>query len=465
MFKKALLPHPPFHNLQWPSGPIPSFLLIGATIIEISLLALFLFPEHQKQAVPFIVHTTLAFSGYALGLAAIFQLPSKHPSKDLIFVLGVSLLFRMTFLWIDPVFDDDLHRYIWDGRVSSHGINPYLYAPEAHELEELQDDNYDLVSFKNIPTIYPPLMQWIFQGSQRLAPSSQLFLKFLAMSFDLALIAVLLLLLKETQTPLIWILAYAWNPLPIKEFTNSGHLDSLVLFLMFLSLWLMLRKRFLFAHFLMGLSVLAKLFSAITLPLTLIYAALHSKRKLFSAAVILLFTFMVGYLPFLEAGYKLFVGLQIYLQYWVFNSGPFWVIERILKVLGLSHATTARSVCGLIVMSILAWESWITVRQPARLMTAVFHCLAALVLFSPAVQPWYVCWLIPFFVFYPQLPWIVFSGLITLSYLFYLNFTDVPWARALEYGIPGILMAFDIYWKKNLFRSVITYAEGKEHLR
>ncbi len=443
---------------------MPPLLPIGAGIIEISFLTLYFFPNHQRQALPFVFHMTLAFSGYAVGLAAILRSTSKLPSKTLTFVLGASFLFRLTLLGIDPIFDDDLHRYIWDGRVSSHGMNPYLYAPEAPELEDLQDENYDLVSFKNIPTIYPPLMQWIFRGSQLLAPSSQLFLKFLAMSFDLALIATLLLLLKDLQTPLIWILAYSWNPLPIKEFTNSGHLDSVVLFLMFFSLWLVLRKRFLLAHFLIGLSVLAKLFSVITLPLTLIWAALHSKLKLFSAALVLFITLMAGYLPFLEAGYKLFAGLQIYLQYWVFNPGPFWVIERLLKILGLSHPTTTRSICGLIVMSILAWESWATVRQPARLLKSVFHCLGALVLFSPAVQPWYVCWLIPFFVFYPRLPWIVFSGLVSLSYLFYLNFTDVAWVRASEYGIPVILMAFDIYWKKNPYRSV-TLKQGKEYLQ
>ncbi|MGH9425825.1 MAG: hypothetical protein ACRD2L_05895, partial [Terriglobia bacterium] len=200
----------------------------SAFVIEASLLALHRY-EARIPVVPFVLYFLLAFVAYAAVLPLLFRRspPSTGPSLSLI--LGCALLFRLTVLLIPPIWDDDLYRYLWDGRVGIHEINPYLYAPDAPELESLQDDHYDMVSFKSIRTIYPPLFQFLFQWSQWIAPSSLFFLKCLALLFDLALIAVLLALLKHLGHSPALILIYAWNPLPIKEFANSGHMDSLVL--------------------------------------------------------------------------------------------------------------------------------------------------------------------------------------------------------------------------------------------
>jgi hypothetical protein len=59
-----------------------------------------------------------------------------------------------------------MHLKSWDGRDGVHGINPYSYAPDALEVESLQDDHYDLVSFKSIRPIYPPLFRFLFQWLQ-----------------------------------------------------------------------------------------------------------------------------------------------------------------------------------------------------------------------------------------------------------------------------------------------------------
>src|SRR5205823_10564490 len=62
--------------------------------------------------------------------------------------------------------------------------------------------------------------------------------------FDLATLALVISLLKWTDRPVGWSLAYGWCPLVIKEVANSGHLDALAVFLTTLALSLAVRVLF-----------------------------------------------------------------------------------------------------------------------------------------------------------------------------------------------------------------------------
>src|SRR6266852_268588 len=44
-------------------------------------------------------------------------------------VLGLACLFRLTFLAAAPALGHDLYRYLWDGRVTLSGGNPFLEPP------------------------------------------------------------------------------------------------------------------------------------------------------------------------------------------------------------------------------------------------------------------------------------------------------------------------------------------------
>jgi len=476
----------------------------SALVIEASLLMLHRYEATRIQVVPFVLHFLIAFGAYAAVLPLLFRHTRTRTGPSLSLILGCALVFRLTALLIPPIWDDDLYRYLWDGRVGIHGINPYVYAPDAPELESLQDDHYDLVSFKSIRTIYPPLFQFLFQLSQWIAPSSLFFLKSLALLFDLALIVVLLSLLRNLGYPFAWILIYAWNPLPIKEFANSGHMDSLVLFLLFLSLRYLLDQRMALAHLTLGLSVLAKLFSGIALPFFLFVSFRKGRRAFLTSLAVFAVVLVLGYIPFAEAGPRMFEGLSIYSRYWNFNAGPFWLMEGALNGAGwntwwLSRAFILTGVFGVIIWQLIvlrghpwrhsasdslcvppskrdrakgARESagfvvappllisplWATDRcrsqggengwlpastQSIAPLKAVFYSLAALVLLSPAVQPWYICWLVPFCIFFPKAAWISLSGLAVLSYLFYLNFSEMAWPRLIEFGIPAAIALWE----------------------
>jgi hypothetical protein len=61
-------------------------------------------------------------------------------------------------------------------------------------------------------------------------------------AFDLATVGLLLLLLRETRRPPGLCIVYAWCPLVIKEFSNSGHLDAVAVALTMLAIWLTVRS-------------------------------------------------------------------------------------------------------------------------------------------------------------------------------------------------------------------------------
>ena len=56
-----------------------------------------------------------------------------------------------------------MYRYVWDGRLTLHGINPYHYAPNAGPLRPLRDmDIWVPMEYKAYQTIYMPVSQGIF---------------------------------------------------------------------------------------------------------------------------------------------------------------------------------------------------------------------------------------------------------------------------------------------------------------
>ena len=45
-----------------------------------------------------------------------------------------------------------------------------------------------------------------------------------------------------------------------------------------------------------------------------------------------------------------------------------------------------------------------------------FIVLGLLLLVTPVLHPWYVCWIVPFLVIYPNRAWILLTGSVFLSY-------------------------------------------------
>jgi hypothetical protein len=56
-------------------------------------------------------------------------------------------------------------------------------------------------------------------------------MKLVIVLFDVGVVGLVWMLLRLLGQNEGWFVAYAWSPLVIKEFANSGHLDSIAVFL------------------------------------------------------------------------------------------------------------------------------------------------------------------------------------------------------------------------------------------
>ena len=86
----------------------------------------------------------------------------KNNRKILFLIVAFGMIFRLTLIPTSYTTSDDVHRYLWEGKVIANGFNPYTASPNDSSLAHLRDENYEKVTFKHIPAIYPPLSQAVF---------------------------------------------------------------------------------------------------------------------------------------------------------------------------------------------------------------------------------------------------------------------------------------------------------------
>lgn len=337
--------------------------------------------------------------------------------------LAVAVLFRVLLLFGFPHLSDDIYRYLWDGRVWSHGINPYLFAPADAELAWLRDSRiHPFVNHPEIPTIYAPVLQFIFRFVAVISPTLTA-MKVVVVLFDLGIIALLLHLCARLQLARERVLLYAWNPLVIIETAGSGHIDSAGVFLLLLFFVLMLHRRYLPAAACLALAALTKFVAAMLLPL----AALQLGWRRGSGFVALfLAVILLAYLPFFGAGEALFSALTLFAKRWEFNASIFALlfdhistVQQNLPYEEQLFRTKALLAAGLaLVYFLLALGRRLNGRLGREGFAFEWYVLfGAVCMIAPTLHPWYLLWLMPVLVLFPNRAWLALSGLIVLSYL------------------------------------------------
>jgi hypothetical protein len=204
-------------------------------------------------------------------------------------VLGGALAFRLLLLASAPFFSDDIWRYLWDGHVQLHGINPYQYAPADPALAALRHATWAQINHPEVPTIYPPVAQGVFALAQALG-GGPLMMRLCVVAAELAMLPAVWRLTapqspeapaqahERRATVALWLL---WSPLMIVEFAGSGHLDALAISPLVWALALLAPRGqraptrwqvWALAGALIGLSTNAKLLGLLALPPALIWA-------------------------------------------------------------------------------------------------------------------------------------------------------------------------------------------------
>ena len=315
----------------------------------------------------------------------------------LLVVLGAGLLARLMLLPLPPV-STDVYRYVWDGRVQSAGIDPYLYKPADPALSWLRDEAvYPKINrAETAVTIYPPMAQMLFLAVAKVGGGVTL-MKTLMVAFEALAVYALLGLLGKRGQPRARILFYAWHPLPLFEFSGSGHVDAIAIGLMMTAMLAAdVRRPFLSGMLLAGGSA-AKYVPAVIGP------ALYRRWDWRMPAGFVL-ALVLLYLPYVGAGRGILGFLPGYVaEEGIAGDGLFWV-ALLQRIVG-AHESLPLAYFGLVglLLACLAAIAFFR-RDPDRI--APLLVAALLFAFTLAVTPhhaWYFSWLVPLLCLRPLL--------------------------------------------------------------
>lgn len=377
----------------------------------------------------------------------------SFPRHVVVFGLVLAAAWHVAFLRLPAPAGDDIHRYIWDGRLQRLGYNPYIVIPSDPAVNALHTPETRGLNNSNLPTIYPPGAELFFRAVTAIH-ESVFALRVAFVICDFAIALVLLDLLRTSGRSEHLVLVYAWNPLLAIEVAGSGHIDIVGVLLLVISVAALARSLgpvcamstplqhrrtacattvwYAIAALAYGLAVGVKFLPIVLLPL-------YWKRIRIRDAALAAIVVILLYVPFLQHGRIPFGSLGAYVQGFRFN-GPIFA--------ALAHVAPPRLSAGLAVLTGFLTAIWRRRATPKWSPEAFAWPMAASLLCAPVIFPWYLLWLLPFLTSASTLLLIVWTVSITATYVQWHLSTlrgswgALPgWVMLLEYGCVVVAAA------------------------
>ncbi len=417
-------------------SPSPSRRLYVLGAILLAALAICSRKFGSLGAPSFMVPLAVAGVAYLLAIREFFSTPN-FPKSVVVIGLAVAAVWQILFLVQPPGRDDDVHRYVWDGRVQRLGYNPYVVVPGDPALAGLHTAETRTLNHPELASPYPPGAQLFFRAVAAMGESVFAF-KVAFVLCDWAIVFVLLDVLRRGGQGAHWVLAYAWHPLLAIEVAGSGHIDIVGALLLLVSFAALGRRWRAVAAVAFGLAVAVKLLPIVALPL-------YWKRVRVRDAALAAVVFGLLYVPFLDHGRIPVGSLGTYIRSFRFNDPVFALLER---------AASPQVVAGLAVFAGLLAAIWLRWKSETSSESEAFAWpMAASLLCAPVVYPWYMLWMLPFLRTRLTLPILVWTVSILPTYfVWHLRATGhlwiLPgWIMALEYGtvvLAGVVVVWGL---------------------
>jgi alpha-1,6-mannosyltransferase len=412
----------------------------------------------------FVALFLFCFLLYALSVLISSRL-ARGPSASLALVVTIflfSFAFRLIMLPLKPSLSHDTMRFLWDGRLLSHGVNPYLYRPDSPELSGLKNVPYFLdYEFKNTFTIYPPVAQFLFAAAYVVVGDDPIGIKAVMITFDLLNMCLLTVILRgiNERSSLSGLVVYAWSPLLIVESAGNGHIEPLPLFFLLLSVYLLSKRRFRLSSITYSLACWSKLFPMLLLPVYLKYLGKSYRGHLkefilyFVGSSLLLFSPVL-----LSSGLNFPNQIIWYSQNITYNPSLFLIVKDLLAQVQstVSVATILNySIFTLVFVTLLKLKSVDNLPELAENLIWIF---GVFLLFSPSVFQWYLIWFLPFLVIRGlnkrTMGWFYFTAVVVLPYLYQFSLDYEPQTIALLEYVPlyAVLLLSTIWTSKPFSR-------------
>jgi hypothetical protein len=376
---------------------------------------------------------TLAGIVYLLAIREFFAMPKFEPSVSRrVVVIGLVLaaVWHIEFLRVPAGADDDIHRYVWDGRLQRLGYNPYLVVPSDPAANGLHTPETRNLNHPDLPSPYPPGAELFFRAVTAIQESA-FALKVAFVICEFAIVFVLFDILRCTGQSAHLVLAFAWNPLLAIEVAGSGHIDIVGALLLLVSAAALGRRWRATASVALGLAVAVKFLPVVLLPLY--WRRVRIRDAALAAVVVGLL-----YVPFLNHSRIPIGSLGTYVQSFRFNGPLFAALDQV---------ASPQLLAGLAVLVGLVTATWLRRKAAEFAPDAFAWPIAASLLCAPVVYPWYLLWLLPFLRSASTVPIIIWTvSIIPTYYVWHLRTLGRPWLvpgwiMLLEYGCVAMTAA------------------------
>ena len=378
-------------------------------------------------------------------------------------LLGFGIVCRLVFLFAIPNLSQDFYRFIWDGRMIAEGINPYLSTPQ----EWVQSGNFEVIAqarqlvegMQSLNashyTNYPPVSQWVYALAGILFPKSILgsviVMRVILIFADVVTFIFLRKLLQQLKLPKYQAFWYFLNPLVIIELTGNLHFEGLMVMCLLISIYLLLKKKWIWAAVLFGLSISVKLLPLVLLPLFFHYFRKQEKLniyKLIAFYVITFLTVLITFLPFLSLELIQNFGDSVALWFnkFEFNASIYYVIRWIgFQTVGWNIIGVVGKILPIVIfITVLGLSFFRNNNSEKTLFVSMLFALSIYFLLSTTVHPWYVITPLAISVFTNYKYLLVWSFTVILSYSSYgINgFDEHLWLLGLEYLLVVLSFVF-----------------------
>jgi alpha-1,6-mannosyltransferase len=369
----------------------------------------------------FMASLTVAGIVYLLAIREFFARP-RFARHVVAIGLVLAAVWHIEFLQRPSGTDDDIHRYVWDGRLQRLGYSPYLVVPSDPAANGLHTPETRGLNNPDLPSPYPAGAQLFFRAVTAIQEST-FALKVAFVVCEFAIVFVLLDVLRSTRQGAHLVLAFAWNPLLAIEVAGSGHIDIVGALLLVVSAAALLRRWRATAAVALGLAVAVKFLPLVLLPL-------YWKRVRIRDAALAAIVVGLLYVPFLDRGRIPIGSLGTYVQTFRFNGPVFVALDR---------AAPPQLLAGLAVLVGLATATWLRSTALEWSPDAFAWPMAATLLCSPAVFPWYLLWLLPFLMSASTLLISLWTVSIVPTYvMWHMRTLGRPWG-----ALPGWVMLLE----------------------
>ncbi len=435
--------------------------IISYFILLISIVWVGYFLE-RDQFYSLLLFYTAGFSAF---LFLYYQFRQKN---DLRFVIRFSYFLRIALLFALPNLSNDFYRFIWDGRMSVLGFNPFTVLPNdfigtenfalvGNDAQELYDGQGSL-SPGNY-TCYPPVNQVFFIIPAFLFPQniflSVVFMRIMIIASEIGTIHFGRKILKKLNLPDSNILFYALNPFVILELTGNLHFEAITIFFLVTAIYYLLQEKWLMSALFMTLSVSVKLIPLLFLPLMV---KKLGQWKTVYYTVIVIAGSVILFLPFFsqELISNFMSSIDLYFRKFEFNASIYYLIRWIgFQTHGWNIIQKAGPLLGILVFSIILILSVVPKNHFNRqIMVSMLFAVTLYYFFATTVHPWYVAVPLILSIFTRYRFVVVWSFLVILSYNAYQYdiYSENLWFNVFEYGIVIGFMIAELGLKKTGLR-------------